>query len=456
MALPDPLRARRLRLCEAGPPRGQALGRSDDPLRARDRPDRDPAQLAPGDDRDPLPAGDPPAPERDDRRLGAPAPDSRPDPHDARCRCGARWEHVGVRHAPARRAAAVAGGLVRRPSPALLRLGATGDVAAQHRARPADPRRAGLLVAGLRGAAAADLDGRAARLPRDRVHRLGVPVARVHLLGARVLRLLRARAAPLGAVRDEGSESGRDPDERRAADRVLRGALVLPAAAVERGRRGPAGSGEQMRRAALLLVALALLLPASARANGDPASDVLLTEQTFIPLEAPISGSAKSDLQKTVAEATSKGYPIRVALIAFTSDLGTAGSLWGKPQPYAKFLWNELSFQYPGRLLVAMPSGFGYYDNNKPVDREVALLKGVKPGTVPTDLAESAALAVRKLAAANGVKVAEPSGGGSSTRDRVLILVGALVALVVVLAFPAKLLRRRGRGGAQSPSSEPR
>ena len=212
-----------------------------------------------------------------------------------------------------------------------------------------------------------------------------------------------------------------------------------------------------MKRAALLLLALALLVPGSARANGDPASDVLLTDQTFLPFEAPISASAKSDLQKTVAEANSKGYKIRVAIIAFTGDLGTATSLWGKPQPYSKFLWNELSFQYTDKLLVAMPAGFGFYDGNgKPVDKELGVLKGVKAGQIPTDLTTSAAEAVRKLAAANGVKVEKPSGGGSSTRDRVLILVGALVALVVVLLFPARLLRRRGRDAAQSPSSEPR
>jgi len=212
-----------------------------------------------------------------------------------------------------------------------------------------------------------------------------------------------------------------------------------------------------VKRAALLLVGLALLVPGSARANGDPASDVLLTDKVFLPFEAPISASAKNDLQKTVAEATAKGYPIRVAVIAFTGDLGTAVSLWGKPQPYSKFLWNEVSFQYPGRLLVAMPAGFGFYDGNgKPVDKELKVLKRVKPGTIPTALTESAAQAVRELAGLKGVKVAKPAGGGSSTRDRILILVGALVALVVVLLLPARLFRRRGRDAAQSPSSEPR
>ncbi len=200
-----------------------------------------------------------------------------------------------------------------------------------------------------------------------------------------------------------------------------------------------------MRRSALLLL-LALLLPSSARANGDPASDVLLTDQVFLPFEAPISESAKSDLRKTVAAANSKGYTIRVAIIAFTGDLGTAVSLWRRPQPYSKFLWSELSFQYTNRLLVAMPNGLGFYNGTKPIDKELTVLKTVNSGQIPTDLTQSAAAAVRALAAANGVKLLAPSSGGSATRDRLIILGAALLALVAVLLFPARLLRRRAQG----------
>ena len=201
-----------------------------------------------------------------------------------------------------------------------------------------------------------------------------------------------------------------------------------------------------MKRAFLVVLALALLVPGSAGANGDPASDVLLTEQVFLPFEAPISASAKSDLQKTVAAANSKGYTIRVAIIAFTGDLGTAVSLWKRPQPYSKFLWSELSFQYANRLLVAMPNGFGFYNGPRSIDKELTVLKTVNAGQIPSDLTESAAAAVRALAAANGVKVPAPSSGGSATRDRLIILGVSLVALIAVLLFPAKRLRRRAQG----------
>jgi hypothetical protein len=204
-----------------------------------------------------------------------------------------------------------------------------------------------------------------------------------------------------------------------------------------------------MRRAGALLLALAALaLPGGAQANGDPASDVLLTTQVFLPFEAPISDTAASDLKQTVAAANEKGYTIRVAVIAFTGDLGTAVSLWRRPQDYSKFLGSEIAFVYKGPLLVAMPSGFGFYNGKKPVAKELGVLAKVKPGKTPTPLAESAAEAVRALAASAGMTVPKPSGGSSATRDRV-ILGAAVLAFLLVLFFPTRLLRRRRAQGAE-------
>jgi hypothetical protein len=202
------------------------------------------------------------------------------------------------------------------------------------------------------------------------------------------------------------------------------------------------------RAGALLAVLAALALPGGAEANGDPASDVLLTTQVFLPFEAPISDSAASELKQTVAAANEKGYTIRVAVIAFTGDLGTAVSLWRRPQDYSKFLGSEIAFVYKDRLLIAMPSGFGFYNGRKPVARELGVLAKVKPGKTPTPLAESAAAAVRALAASAGVTVPKPSGGSSATRDRV-ILGAAVLAFLVVLFFPTRLLRRRRAQGAE-------
>jgi hypothetical protein len=209
-----------------------------------------------------------------------------------------------------------------------------------------------------------------------------------------------------------------------------------------------------MTKLALVLAAVALLVPAAARANGDPASDVLLTDQVFLPFEAPISDSAKKDLRSTVAEANKKGVKVRVALIAFTSDLGTATALWAHPQDYSEFLGKEIAFTYAGPLLVSMPAGFGFYDQGRPVTSEQRVLATVKTATVPTALAESTTAAVRALAAAKGITLPK-SSGSSPTHDR-LILGAAVLAFLLVLVFPARLFRRRSRGGGQSPSSEPR
>ena len=101
-----------------------------------------------------------------------------------------------------------------------------------------------------------------------------------------------------------------------------------------------------MRRALFVAAAAALLAVPCRVANGDPASDVLLTQPVFFPFDATLADSDREALQKTVEAANEHGYKIRVALIPFTSDLGTAVSLWKHPQDYSKFLGSELAFVY--------------------------------------------------------------------------------------------------------------
>ena len=205
-----------------------------------------------------------------------------------------------------------------------------------------------------------------------------------------------------------------------------------------------------MRRLLLVAAAAALVAVPAARANGDPASDVLITQQVFIPFEAPISSSAKEELIKTVAAANERGYKIRVAVIAFTGDLGTAVSLWRHPQSYSKFLGSELAFVYRNRLLIAMPSGFGFYHGRKPVLKEKAVLSRIQPGKTPTALTESTTQAVRALAAADGVVLPKITTGSSAWRDRAIIAVVGLL-VVLVLFVPARWFRR----GRTRPSPEP-
>ena len=123
-----------------------------------------------------------------------------------------------------------------------------------------------------------------------------------------------------------------------------------------------------MRGALLATAAVALLAVPAALANGDPASDELIVKQVYIGLEVPLSNADKDRLTKTVEAANKQGYTIRVALIAFTGDLGSAISLWKHPESYSKFLGSELAFAYSNRLLIAMPSGFGFYNGRAQPD----------------------------------------------------------------------------------------
>jgi hypothetical protein len=210
-----------------------------------------------------------------------------------------------------------------------------------------------------------------------------------------------------------------------------------------------------MRRVLLVAAVAALVAVPAARANGDPASDVLITNQVYIGPEVPLSNSDRDALVKTVAAANERGYPIRVAVIAFTSDLGTAVSLWRHPRDYAKFLGSELAFVYTKPLLIAMPSGFGVYHRNKPVAKEQRVLARVPPGKTPTAIAQQTTKAVHALAAANGVTVPAYSsdGGGTNWRDRLIIAIAGVLVLLIIFV-PGRRLRR-GRPAPKQREQEP-
>jgi hypothetical protein len=199
-----------------------------------------------------------------------------------------------------------------------------------------------------------------------------------------------------------------------------------------------------MRRALLVVLLAAMAGAPAARANGDPASDVLLTQPVYFPVDATLSDSDRTALLKTVEDANRRGYKIRVALIPFTSDLGTAVSLWRHPQDYAKFLGSELAFVYKNRVLVVQPSGFGIYDRGKPVTKEQRALARIPVGKTPAALTQSAGAAVRALAAADGVAVPVPKTKSTATRDRLIIAVAGLLILLVIFIPGRRLRRRRG------------
>jgi hypothetical protein len=218
--------------------------------------------------------------------------------------------------------------------------------------------------------------------------------------------------------------------------------------------RNPVSPTHRIVPAALAVLAALLLLAAaptpSARADGDPASDVLLGENVFYPYTPPVTPALQKTLNAATAAAKAGGFPLKVALIASPVDLGVIPDLFGKPQRYATFLDQEISFRGKQPLLVVMPTGYGVEGLNAKATAAVASLP--KPaGKTSNDLAQAAVTAVAKLADAgghplkgvSGVPGSSDSGGNSST---VIVIVLAVAALLVAAALAVITLRRRGAG----------
>ncbi|HLB18017.1 MAG TPA: hypothetical protein VK613_02675 [Gaiellaceae bacterium] len=201
------------------------------------------------------------------------------------------------------------------------------------------------------------------------------------------------------------------------------------------------------RLVALVAVTVCLSAPSLARANGDPASDYLLTQNSFLPFTTKIDQTSVKRLNALLAVAKAQKFPIRVAVILSPSDLGTAFSLFGQPEKYVRFLGLELSFVYRGRLLVVMPSGYGFALNGDPDPKASAVLTKLSPpGRDATKEVDAAIVAVQKLAAADGRHLAVPKvSGGSSSRDRLTIAAAATAGIALIAAIV--LYRRRDRPG---------
>jgi hypothetical protein len=201
-----------------------------------------------------------------------------------------------------------------------------------------------------------------------------------------------------------------------------------------------------LRVLAVLAAAACVVVPA-ARADGDPASDFLLSQSTFLPFDAKIPKETADRLNALVADAKDKGYTIRIAVIATRFDLGAVPSLWLKPQTYARFLGQELFFVYKGRLLVVMPNGYGVSRGGKLLPSAQRVVDALpKPGAGGGALVVAAMRAVRRLAARESITVAVPAAGSgsSATSDRIVIaaIAGGVVLLLLAGYGARRLLTR--------------
>jgi hypothetical protein len=160
------------------------------------------------------------------------------------------------------------------------------------------------------------------------------------------------------------------------------------------------------RALAAVVVATVVLVAVAgpARADGDPASDVLLEQNVYFPYRAP-SPAVRSALTRAADGVYARGGRVKVALIFATEDLGAIPSLFGQPGEYAHFLGVELGLWYAGPLLVVMPSGFGFYDGDRSTAAVEQALRSVEvTGDSPEQLARSAVDALHRLAAAGALR----------------------------------------------------
>ena len=190
------------------------------------------------------------------------------------------------------------------------------------------------------------------------------------------------------------------------------------------------------------------------RADGDPASDVVLAQPLFLPQDAGVSTTEQAQLTALLAAAQRNGYQLRVAVIARPADLGSVTALWHQPQNYARFLGQELSLNYNGPLLVVMPNGYGLYRTNGLSTREQSALSSLRaPGR---ELATGALVEIQHLAAASGHTLPAPpvtATGNRSPTDTIAWIVFAIGIILILLSWTASFRARPPRPSGERVSA---
>ena len=204
-------------------------------------------------------------------------------------------------------------------------------------------------------------------------------------------------------------------------------------------------AGTVLAACALALIAALSATPSGARADGDPASDVLLTENVFLPYAPPVSPALAGALTATVARAHAAGFPIKVALIESAMDLGADPELFGTPQRYARFLDTEITYNDTPPLLVVMPQGAA---TAATVPTGILAAVHVDAAARSDGLARAAIAALITLARRAGHPIAAPAlpqasapSGGAHTV--IMPIVGGALAVIAAAAGALALRRRR-------------
>ena len=166
-------------------------------------------------------------------------------------------------------------------------------------------------------------------------------------------------------------------------------------------------------RGLLAAFAVALVAANAASAHGDPSTHMLESENLYPAVASRPSQSLELSLIGVLRAAATKGYPVKIALIANADDLEDT-SLLGRPQAYAEYLERELGgvSALNGPLVVIDPSGFGVSGRELRNGRLRSIrgatawapLRGlsVPPHADGDALARTALVVVRRAAAAAG------------------------------------------------------
>ena len=197
------------------------------------------------------------------------------------------------------------------------------------------------------------------------------------------------------------------------------------------------------RTLAIALLFAAFAAPATL-ADGDPASDYLISQQVYLPLSVSYSTSTGTELTRLLADSKLKGFPLKVAVIARALDLGSVPSLFGTPQRYADFLGREDYYFFKDELLVVMPQGYGLHKAGSVPRGDTTAIAALRAPHVTSGdaLIDAAIRAVRVLAARRGLRLSDAAPGSSTrTSDRIEIIAGVLV--LAALGFGVQMVRRR-------------
>jgi hypothetical protein len=213
----------------------------------------------------------------------------------------------------------------------------------------------------------------------------------------------------------------------------------------------------------IALVAAFVLLasPAAARADGDPASDVLLGQDLFVPYAPAITPRLSDALTGLLERTRSSGYPMKVALIESEGDLGANADLFGRPLDYANLLADELRTLRHGQagseelhLLVVMPTGFSGSGLGERVDEALEPVR-IEAAAQSDGLARAAIEAVARLASVNGHSTPIPPEANLSLAPRdestersgpsALLFVLPFAVVTIAIAIAALVAARRRR-----------